>query len=58
MNTTILSKMHYFIKMPINSKALRERVKKHFSRYPKNFELWLFLDNHRLRSNSLLLQRG
>ena len=35
-------------KMPINSKALRERVKKHFSRYPKNFELWLFLDNHDL----------
>ena len=35
-------------KTPINSKALRERVKKHFSRYPKNFELWLFLDNHDL----------
>ena len=35
--------------MPINNnKALRERIKKHFSCYPKNFELWLFLDNHDL----------
>ena len=29
-----------------NNKALRKRIKKHFSRYPKDFELWLFLDNH------------
>ncbi len=36
-------------KMPIkNNKALKQRVKRHFSRYPKNFELWLFLDNHDL----------
>ena len=33
--------------MPIkNNKALKRRVEKHFSRYPKDFELWLFLDNH------------
>lgn len=33
--------------MPIkNNKALKQKVKKHFSRYPKDFELWLFLDNH------------
>lgn len=29
-----------------NNKALRKRIKTHFSRYPKEFELWLFLDNH------------
>lgn len=35
--------------MPIkNNKALKEQVKRHFSRYPKNFELWLFVDNHDL----------
>lgn len=35
--------------MPIkNNKALKEQVKKHFSRYPKDFELWLFVDNHDL----------
>lgn len=29
-----------------NNKGLKRRVEKHFSRYPKDFELWLFLDNH------------
>lgn len=35
--------------MPIkNNKALKEQVKRHFSRYPKDFELWIFVDNHDL----------
>ena len=31
-----------------NNPVLYNEVKTHFARYPTNFELWLFLDNHDL----------
>lgn len=31
-----------------NNRVLYNEVKTHFARYPTNFELWLFLDNHDL----------
>lgn len=31
-----------------NNNLLYEKIKSHFNRYPKDFRLWLFLDNHDL----------
>jgi len=39
-----------------NKPSLYEKVKKHFNRYPKDFRLWLFLDNHDL--NRILFECG
>lgn len=32
----------------LNNKRLTKRVERHFCRYPPEFQLWLFLDNHDL----------
>lgn len=40
----------------INNRKLSKKVKSHFKRYPKNYELWLFLDNHDL--NRFLFECG
>lgn len=40
----------------INNGRLRRKVQSHFSRYPADFRLWLFLDNHDL--NRFLFECG
>ena len=35
-------------KLVVNNHALYNEVKTHFARYPTDFQLWLFLDNHDL----------
>lgn len=49
----------------MNNPKLKEKVKSHFARYPTDFQLWLFLDNHDLNrflyecgGNTALLQEG
>lgn len=49
----------------INNRILYKKVKSHFNRYPSNFNLWLFLDNHDLNrflfecgQNRILLHEG
>lgn len=49
----------------MNNPKLKEKVKSHFARYPTDFQLWLFLDNHDLNrflyecgGNATLLQEG
>lgn len=49
----------------INNRVLYNEVKTHFARYPTNFELWLFLDNHDLNrflfecnGNTMLLKES
>ncbi len=32
----------------LSDNKFKEHIKKHFARYPKEFDLWLFLDNHDL----------
>lgn len=44
-------------KQPIaNNRQLRDKIAKHFARYPPGFQLWLFLDNHDL--NRFLFECG
>ena len=40
----------------MNNPKLKEKVKSHFARYPTDFQLWLFLDNHDL--NRFLYECG
>ena len=49
----------------MNNPKLKEKVKSHFARYPTDFQLWLFLDNHDLNrflyecgGSATLLQEG
>jgi len=40
----------------VNNRRLYKKVKSHFNRYPRDFKLWLFLDNHDL--NRFLFECG